>query len=221
MALRRVGRFVLEPKDLHVFREGSGKTAPRVGPQVAAKAAGTQLPRFAVLAVAAGPMFGRTGSKRCGGGSTACTRQLDVTLGVDEPGCRCTQQDGLTFSVVANTLFARRYAEVAFGARVAVQLYPTLVWEGEPSRSKQVLSSVAGLGVRRDGKLVSLVAGRATLGALAAAFVAEGCYAAGYTDAGPSAALWLPSGTGIYLGAHGANPKLPTWLVFTGGAPVP
>lgn len=139
-----------------------------------------------------------------------------MKLGVDEPGCKCTRQDGVTFSVVDNTLLVRRYAEVAFGAAVAVQLYPTLVWEGTPSRSKQSLSSVAGLGIRYDGKLVSLVAGRATLGALAAAFVAEGCYAAGYTDAGPSAALWVPQ-TG-FIGAHGANPKLPAWLVFTGGA---
>lgn len=202
MALRRVGKFVLEPRALRVFRSG------RVGPRSAATTT-------AAAAVAAGPMYGRTGSKSCGGGVRACTRQLDVGFGVDELGCY--PNAGLTISIVGNTALVRRNAEVAMGAQVAVQLYPLLVWEGEASKSKESLSSVAGLGVRHDGKLLSLVAGRATRGQLAQAFVAEGCWAAGYTDAGPSAALWV-KGEG-FLGAHGANPLLPAWLVFMAGTP--
>lgn len=204
MALRNIGEYVFDANQLHLVRYSSA-----VGPEKVL----ADYPK--VQAVMAAPMFGHTGSGSCGGGFKPCTRQLDKSHNIDLPGASRLNASGITLSVVGGRASAAQGAAVAPGATVALQLYPTLAWNGHPSGGGSE-SSVAGLGLLANGRLMYLVASGGSLRELGTLFVQKGARVAGYTDAGSSAALYV-RGEG-YRGVHARNPALPAWIVAEGGS---
>lgn len=207
MTLRKIGVFTLPASGLHVARYTSEVTAARVlrdFPQA--------------KAVAAAPMFGRTGSVNCGGGIKPCTKLIDLENGVEFAGSSRLASRGITLSIVNGRAVVKPGNVVEPQASVAVQLYPTLVQGGRNVGSGEVESSVAGLGVTADGRLVSVVAASGSLRQLADELIRRGAIAAGYTDAGSSAALYVRGEGWRGVHARGATgPTLPGWLVFTSG----
>lgn len=197
MTLRNIGAYELAASQLAIARYGSLVTVERV-----------MADNPTALAAAAAPMYSHTGSGSCGGGIVPCTRLLDLARGIDFQSKRV--DSGVTLSIVGGKATAAQGSAVAPGASVAVQLYPTLVWNGRPSGGGSE-SSVAGLGLLQNGRLLYLVASGGSLADLAAEFVRRGAVAAGYTDAGSSAALYV-RGSG-WKGVHARAPKLPGWLL--------
>ena len=198
--LRNVGALVIEPGQLRIVR-GSPSNVENL------------LTRYPwALAAAAAPMFGHTASRSCNGGP--CTKLFDRASGVSFPGV--FPDSGLTISVKGNHASVASGAQVAPGADVAIQLYPAIVRAGVPGGPSTRESSVAGMGLLRNGKLLLMVAGGGSPFELGQEFVRRGAEYAGYTDAGSSAALYV-RGEG-WRGAHAANPTLPGWLLV---GPVP
>lgn len=198
MALRNIGEVSFPARALRLARYPT-----RVSPQQVL----ADMPN--AVAVMAGPMYARTASRSCGGGVKPCTRWLDSARGVDLVGP--IADAGITISVVEGEATARPKNAVEPGAEVAIQLYPTIAWNGAARGTNTGESSVAGLGLKRDGSLVYLVASGGSPLALGAELVARGAVAAGYCDAGSSAALYVRDEG--YRGAHARDPKLPGWLV--------
>lgn len=153
------------------------------------------------IAVTAGPMFK--------GGANTRFRLLDKGAGLDEASDE--PRNGATISVVDDRATMAMHDAISPGATVAVQGYPTLVIAGTNVASGQSLTSVSGLGILRDGRLLVLLGSAGTLHDLAEAFLARGATNAVYLDAGSSAAL-LSRSQG-YLGVHAAHVRIPTWLV--------
>lgn len=211
MPLRNIGEYTFDPSKLRILRPTNekGKNV-RLNPE-------EMMDKYPVRALMAAPMFNHTGSGKCGpGGLTPCTRQYDSITGVDFPSYR--PKSGITLNVCRDSIMGKQYvivlpqAEKASDANLAIQLYPSLVFDGEIKGKREKVSSVAGLGFNEETKkLVSLVASGGTLKDLADLFLEKGCNYAGYTDAGSSAALYI-RGEG-YRGVHAKNPKLPCWLV--------
>lgn len=197
MALRNIGAYTIEPKQLRIVR----------GQRRNVDAIAAAYPW--ALAATAAPMYGRTASRSCGGALNPCTALYDRASGVSFPGV--FRDSGLTISVKGNRASVANGAQVPPGADVAVQLYPTIVRAGVASGPGTAESSVAGVGLLRNGKLLLMVAGGGSPFELGQEFVRRGAEYAGYTDAGSSAALWV-RGEG-WRGAHAANPSLPGWLL--------
>lgn len=147
-----------------------------------------------------GPMFLQ-------GADVPVYRHLDARAGVDVasrfPG------RGSTLSVVGGQAVARLGDEVASGASVAVQCYPTLVSGGQITQAGDPEHvGRAGLALLPDGRL-AFVVGRGSLSAFSRAIVEQlGAVWAGYTDGGTSTALWR----GRHLAGSSTRP-IPTWLL--------
>lgn len=198
MALRNIGAIAFPPRALHLARYPSPVGAERV-----------LADHPDAIACMAGPMFGHTASRSCGGGVKTCTRWFEPARGVDL--LAAISNAGITISIVDGEAEARSKDQIAPGAAVAIQLYPTIAWDGVARGSGTGESSVAGLGLLRDGSLLYLVASGGSPHALGQEFVARGALAAGYTDAGSSAALYMREGG--FRGAHAQSPQVPGWLL--------
>lgn len=199
MALRNIGALEFPARALHLARYPSPVRPARVLED-----------HPNALAVAAGPMYGHTASRPCGGGVKPCTRWYEPARGIDLPAA--IADAGITISIVGGEASARSKNQIAPEANVALQLYPTITWEGAARGTSTGESSVAGLGLLRDGNLLYLVASGGSPQALGSEFVARNAVAAGYTDAGSSAALYVRDEG--FRGAHARDPKLPGWLVI-------
>lgn len=198
--MNRLGAFTFPAKDFHILRYQEGtklEVVLRDNPKV--------------LAALDGPMFGHTGSGRCGHGPwDTCYRLYDASKNLDEPSNK--PNSGMTVSVVGGSTVPNEKDVVAPGASVAVQLSLTLVWEGRNVASHERFSSGAGMGIHHNGTdLVFLVGGAGTMHDLADEFIAHGCTYAGYTDGGSSTTLYTRERG--FLGANARNVKIPTWLV--------
>jgi hypothetical protein len=204
MALRNIGEYIFGADQLHLVRY-----ATKVSPEKVL----ADYPK--ALAVMAAPMFGHTASGSCGGGLKPCTRQLDKSHGIDLMGASRLNASGVTISVVGGRASAARGNVVAPGATVAIQGYPTLAFGGQASGGGAE-SSVAGIGLLSSGRIMYLVASGGSLAELGTLFVQRGATAAGYCDAGSSAALYV-RGEG-YRGVHARNPTLPAWIIAEGGS---
>lgn len=204
MALRNIGEYIFDAADLHLVRYSTKVTVERVL---------ADYPK--AKAVMAAPMFSHTGSGSCGGGLKPCTRQLDKSHGIDLMGASRLNASGVTISVVGGRASAARGNVVAPGATVAIQGYPTLAFGGQASGGGAE-SSVAGLGLLSNGRIMYLVASGGSLSELGTLFVQRGATAAGYCDAGSSAALYV-RGEG-FRGVHARNPTLPAWIIAEGGS---
>lgn len=167
-----------------------GKRAPD-GTLVPSRASEALAANPRARAVLDGSMFSLCSS---GGYARADCADLDYLLrgeGVSDGGENPT--DGLTISVTpAGTARVLPGAAVVDGARVAVQLYPTLVRDGAVIVSNRDNNADrvwrAALGVMADGRLVFAIM-VADMQTFARALIAFGVRDAGYTDGGGSASL--------------------------------
>lgn len=206
--MRRIGVYKFSPAALGVYRTPQKVTAPQLLAE-----------HPDVFMAAAAPMYSRTGSFSCPG---PCTLLFDSRTGVNFPGAPQVQDSGVTISIVNGQAVAKQGATKVPGATVAVQGWPSLVWNGVPTRKTNRYSSVAGLGLLRDGNLLYIVGASGSFAELADEFVRHGAVAALYTDASASAALYLRDGgwQGVHAGGSPSGPRLPGWIVASGAAPL-
>lgn len=161
-------------------------------------------------AVLDGPMFDKCDSgqpysqQTCG---EVLYRHYDLS-GINIPSS--FPDRGITISVLGNgTARAARGADVAAGAKVAVQLYPELVWDGEPSRVSDVdVKTRAALAIMSDGRLAFVVAQPMTMPQFARLLAQAGAVYAGYTDGGGSASM----ATNDYYAGSTEHRRVVTWL---------
>jgi hypothetical protein len=159
-----------------------------------------------------GPMFGSACSPHGRGPGCVQYRLRDRRRDVDLPSIYPDR--GLTFAVGGITSSARvlRGADddEIGSASVAVQTWPTLVDNGDPTSGSADREAVgrAALCVLRDGRL-AFAAGTGPMGTFARELVERGVLWAGYTDGGGSTGLLGP---GVELGG---NRPVPAWLVAT------
>jgi hypothetical protein len=171
--------------------------------------------RPSALAVLDGPMYGP--------GGRLLYKHFDKAAGVDEPGVNPGR--GVIIRVLENgTAVASSEARptdlpAPGAARVAVQLQPELVRDGRAVASgKGNLSERvwrAALCILADGRLAFAVM-VASMPDFAAALVAAGATAAGYTDGGGSGEITLRSGERY---GHKEDRAVASWLVAEGNAP--
>ena len=120
--------------------------------------------------------------------------------------------DGMTISTFRTPFGGRAVATRGFapalGATVAVQLYPSLVWNGEVQDvAESPLDTRAGLAIMQDGRLALVISQQMTMAEFADALVSAGAVYAGYTDGGSSTAMAEMTGT------HGGERPVAVWLV--------
>jgi len=168
----------------------------------------TSGPPAGVLAALDGPMFAAIGSGR----ARIKYRHYDQDAGVDLP---TTDPSGLTVSVVDGAAVVRDGATVVRGAKVAVQLYPSLVRGGAVVARADINRERvwrAALCVLRDGRLAFAVA-VGSMVAFARALADLGAVDAGYTDGGSSTRLQTDGD------AYGSSrPRaVASWLVVRSG----
>lgn len=202
MTLRNIGEYIFGGDLLHIVRYPSPVDVARVM---------SDYPK--AMAAMAAPMYSHTGSGSCGGGVKPCTRQLDLSHGVNVGPTSRLANSGVLIQVVNGRASAKQGSSVDPTATVAIQTYPTLVWNGSPSGGGSE-SSVAGLGLLGDGRLIYLVASGGSLADLANLFISKGARYAGYCDAGSSAALYVRNEG--WRGVHARAPKLPAWVLAEG-----
>lgn len=157
-----------------------------------------------------GPMFGSACSPHGRGPGCLQYRLLDRARGLDSPSMYPDR--GLTFAVGgivsrARVLHGAPEAEIE-SARVAVQTWPTLVQNGDPSSGSADPEAVgrAALCMLRDGRL-AFAAGMGPMGMFARELAGRGVLWAGYTDGGGSTGMLGP---GVEIGG---NRPVPAWLV--------
>lgn len=152
-----------------------------------------------------GPMFGAA----CGGEGPGCLqyRLLDAKRGVDSPSRYPSR--GSTLSIVAGRPVVLAGDEVLPGADVAVQCYPTLVWEGAlgPASGADAVWRAA-LVLFADGGLGFAIR-HGTIPAFASELLSAGARWAGYTDGGGSTSLW----DGSSRAGHPSPRAVPAWLL--------
>lgn len=208
-ALRRIGAYEFSPAALGIARFTTKVPVSQV-----------MAMDPSIIMAGAAPMYANTASRSCGGGIVPCTLLYDAARGVNFPSKFVSS--GATFSVVNGRVIVKPGAVIAPGATVAVQGYPTIAWNGAAAGPSTGESSVAGLGLLRNGNLLYMVAAAGSPRALGAEFVRRGAIAAVYMDAGASASLFLREGGWQGVHAGGATgPKIPGWIIATGGAAEP
>lgn len=126
-------------------------------------------------------------------------------------------RDGRTISIVNGQAVVLSGAQVAPGARVAVQLYPWLVTDGRNMANPAIDAGVevrAALVILRDGRMAFAVA-RASMYDFASMLVRAGVLHGGYTDGGGSGVAVGPDGH-----LYGANEhrRVPIWFVVESGS---
>lgn len=123
--------------------------------------------------------------------------------------------EGITISIANGRASVARGARLAPNAQVAVQLFPTLVFEG----AVEVSNSGTNANAERRAALaifpdrLAFIVGASDMISFARAIRDLGAIAAGYTDGGGSTSLITPQG---YYGA-GEHRRVPTWLIVRGG----
>lgn len=198
------------PSDLHIVHSRSPigiEGAMRLVPGAAAA-----LP---------GPMFRICDSSASGYADATCGDPSyllrDTTRGIDEASEYPDR--GGTFSVSQGVVHVARGASAVPCAPVAVQGYPTVVWDGQneaPTRGEATSSTWrSALVLLQDGRLAFALA-RATFPEFGRWLVESGATHAIYTDGGGSGNI--VSGGGL-VGSSEGRP-LPSFLVCTSGKSV-
>ena len=163
-----------------------------------------------------GPMYSSCSPEPCGSPDYFL---LDRARGIAITGRYPTR--GATISVIpgqpAVAMLGNHFAETA---TIAVQGYPTLVWEGRNDASAAVnTSSVwrAALGIMVDGRLFVAV-GHGTMREFAEALRLRGAKFAVYLDGGGSTSLVSRGGTRI---GHPENRPVAEWITVRGSTSHP
>lgn len=120
----------------------------------------------------------------------------------------------MTISVVNGEAFVTSGSTIARGADVAVQLYPSLVRNGQniASRSTDAERTWRAALVMLDKKTLAFAIGqRVSMYEFAEALIAAGARDAGYTDGGGSTSLWSKANATRFGSAE--NRAVPSWLV--------
>lgn len=184
--------YLFSPKALGVVRTGYGVHGEAV-------LAADQK----IAAALDGPMFA--------GGSNVRFFLRDRSRGLEESSDE--PRNGMTISVVRSSgaVSVQRGAGAPANADVAVQLYPSLVWEGQNEAHRGTDAENrwrAAVSVQRDGRLGFWV-GIGPMYTFAERLIAAGARYAGYTDGGTSAGLVTRQGR---TGDRGRRP-VPSWIV--------
>jgi hypothetical protein len=209
--------YAFDAAQLGVFAKplGPGQFMP-VGP-------GEVLAASGALAAPDGPEFGVCDVHNHGYPSYQCgypqERVYDAGRGVAADGER--SNSGITVSVIGGQVQVTRGAQTIPGAKVSVQLYPSLLENGDivTSNSGSNADAVgrAALAVISPTRLAFVVANAMPMVEFARSIRDNlGASYAGYTDGGGSTALVTPGQT--YLGSTGERRRVPTWLVVNGSS---
>ncbi len=153
-----------------------------------------------------GPMYRETGTGR-GDPQYAL---LDRTAGLDEPSERSAS--GISLGIVDGRWAVRPGGVLPTGSKTGVQLYPTLVLDGQVQSTAahdQGREWRAGVAALRDGRIL-FATGQMAMADFARELLALGAVHAGYTDGGGSARLVARDGT--WRGSR-ENRAVPSWLL--------
>lgn len=176
-------------------------TYPR-GPRTTAQMMASE---SGVIAAVDGPMFSKCSGQPSGYDSYTCGvveyRHLDASKGVDVATSHNAR--GMLLAVKGGAAYALRGGTEHPETDVAVQLYPSMVWEGrnEGSTSNDTNATIrAAAGILADGRVFVAVAEPMGIRAMADVLIRMGATHAGYTDGGGSGAL--------FVRAQGATPEV-------------
>lgn len=212
--IERVGSLSLlrfDPSRLDVFSPslGGNRSKPTTAQEALASGA---------VAVLDGPMFSRCDSAGLSGtdaeryAQSQCSRVEYALLGSEVSVASLYPSNGATFSVVEGRAVVLPDAQVAEGARVAVQGYPWIVREGRNVASQERDTDRtwrAALVLLDSGELAFAIM-QASMYAFAAALVAAGAREAVYTDGGGSGRLETADGQRV---GSNENRRMGAWLV--------
>lgn len=165
-------------------------------------------------AVLDGPMFKIVGE---GGYASARAFRLDYRVQSEvgtEDGGDATNARGITLSIVEGVAIVRGGDDPHPAARVAVQLYPTLVRNGKTVASRELNREHtwrAGVAVLSDGRIALAVAPGTMRGFAGALREQLGAVDAGYGDGGGSTRLLLDDGR--VFGSR-ENRRVASWLLL-------
>lgn len=202
--------YAFDAAQLGVFAKpvGPGQFQP-LGPGEILQASG-------VLAALDGPEFGVCDGRGYGASQCGYPQELvyDNARGIAANGQRSSS--GMTISIVGGIAQVTHGAQVVPGARVAVQLYPSLVENGDvvvsDAGSNADAVGRAALAVISPTRLAFVVAHAMPMVQFARTIRDQlGAQFVGYTDGGGSTALVTPER--VYLGVTGERRRVPTWLV--------
>lgn len=158
-----------------------------------------------VLAAIDGPMFSVIRGAGDGAGNAAYRTyrrgrldyaHIDRGKGIDAP-TRYPER-GLTISVAGDRAYANRGARVQAGASVAVQGYPSMVWQGTnegSTRNDLDRNERSAFGILRDGR-VFIAFAETGIRAMAESLIAMGAEYATYGDGGGSGGMFVRSQPG-------------------------
>ena len=212
--IERVGSLSLlrfDPSRLDVFAPSLGGNRSRPTTAQEALASGA-------VAVLDGPMFSRCDSAALSGtdaeryAQSQCSRVEYALLGSEVSVGSLYPSNGATFSIVEGRAVVLPDAQVAQGARVAVQTYPHIVRAGRNIANPEHDTDRtwrAAL-VLLDTKELAFAIMQASMHAFAAALVALGAVEAGYTDGGGSGRLETADGQRV---GSSENRRVGSWLV--------
>lgn len=136
---------------------------------------------------------------------------VDKRRGVDAVSTRAS--DGITISIVGGQPRVMQGFQAPTGASVAVQLYPTLVRDGQAvnHNTSDGPDSRAALAILGDGRMALVTAEGLTLEDFATALADYGVRDAGYTDGGGSTGLAYTENGGVHT--LGGTRRVAAWLV--------